>query len=366
MTDLEQYEQLFDENPIEGSSPLRLIIESNDVAALHSYIKKYPDRVFIPTEMIVDSPFCNATADETLDVLRVLLDLVDTNGEQIRPVRPDDYSLLDIACGAAQLNTVKFLLDRSPPLGARYVSDSHGGHALLSAASSLRCDLSYKADLGPDGQKIWLRDETARSEEIIYMLLDRGASILDAVRPYRFPHVEQDEKPTDYIETALGQAVSRASYQLVSRLITEGADVHARQYSWSSDPISDVGEVTALHIACGYWNVQGIKALLDNCGEVSPTDMVSMRDAGGRIPLHWAAQNICFDDYYLPDDEIGSQICDTLELLIQTNPKTINAQGKDGATPLFSAIEGHADCGGTKHFERMVQLLCEKGADARL
>lgn len=364
MADLKKYEQIFDENPIEGSSPLRLIIESNDVAALHSFIKKYPEQVFLPTEMIVDSPFDNATADERLDVLRVLLDLADTNGLQIRPVRPDDYSLLDIACGGAQLNTVKFLLDRSPPLGARYASDPHGGHALLSAASSFRCDLSYKPDLDPDGQKIWLRDEIARSEEIVYMLLDKGARVQDAVRSYGLPHVEQDEKPMHFMETALGQAASRASYQLLSRLIAEGANVHARQYNWSNDPISDVEEVTALHIASGYCNVQGIKALLDNCGELNPADMVSMRDAGGRIPLHWATNNICLDHYYLPDDEIASQICDTLELLIQTNPKTINAQSKDGATPLFSIIEGHADCGGTKHLERIVRLLCEKGADA--
>jgi chitinase len=119
MTDLEKYQRLFDENPTEGSSLLRLIIESNDVAALHSYIKKYPERVFLPTEMIVDSPFSNATADVRLDVLRVLLDLADTNGLQIRPVRLDDFQLLDIACRDAQLNTVKFLLDRSTPLGAR-------------------------------------------------------------------------------------------------------------------------------------------------------------------------------------------------------------------------------------------------------
>jgi ankyrin repeat protein len=122
--------------------------------------------------------------------------------------------------------------------------------------------------------------------------------------------------------------------------------------------------VTALHIASGYWNVQGIKALLDNCGELNPADMVSMRDAAGRIPLHWAANNIYLDNHYLPDDEIASQACDTLKLLIQTNPKTINTQSKDGATPLFSTIEGHADCGGTKHLERLVRLLCEKGADA--
>jgi ankyrin repeat protein len=363
MTDLEKYEQLFDKNPIEGFSVLRLIIESNDVAALRSYIKNYPEQVFLPTEMIVDSAFSYATADERLDVLRVLLDLADTNGLQIRPIRSHDYSLLDIACGNAQLNTVKFLLDRSPPLGARYASDSHGGSALLSAASSFRCSLSSKPDLGPNGQKIWLRDEIARSEEIVYMLLDKGASVQNAVRAYSFSHVEQDENSMNFIETALGHAASRASYQLVSRLIAEGAEVHARQYNWSNDPISDVGEVTALHIASGYGNLQGIKALLDNCDELNPADMVSMRDAGGCIPLHWA-HNICYDNYYLSDDEIASQTCDTLELLIQTNPKTINAQSKDGATSLFSTIQGHADCGGTKHLERIVRLLCEKGADA--
>jgi chitinase len=63
------------------------------------------------------------------------------------------------------------------------------------------------------------------------MLLDKGASVQDAVRSYDFSHVEQDEKPMHFMETTLGQAASRASYQLVSRLIAEGADVHARQYN---------------------------------------------------------------------------------------------------------------------------------------
>jgi chitinase len=151
---------------------------------------------------------------------------------------------------------------------------------------------------------------------------------------------------------------------LISRLIAEGVDIHARQYNCSSDPVFNIGDVTALHIASGYWNVQGIEALLDNCGKVNPADMVTVRDAAGHIPLHWAAHNISLDDYYLNDDGIAAQICYTLELLIQSNPKTINAQGKDGATPLFFAIEGHADCGGAEHLERMVRLLCEKGANA--
>jgi chitinase len=141
------------------------------------------------------------------------------------------------------------------------------------------------------------------------MLLDKGASVQDAVRSYNFSHVEQDEKSIHFIETALGQAASRASYQLISRLIAEGADVHARQYDWDNTHLSDTGEVTALHIASGYWNLQGIKALLDNCGELKPADMVSMRDGGGHIPLHWAANNICYDNYYLPDDEIASDVC---------------------------------------------------------
>ncbi|EED13306.1 conserved hypothetical protein [Talaromyces stipitatus ATCC 10500] len=309
MTDLEKYEQLFDENPMEGSSPLRLIIESNDVATLHSYIKKYPERVFIREAMAYYNPLFVATADDRLDVLRVLLDLADSNGVQLQLDGPWDTSLLDVACEGAQLHTVKFF-------------------ALLSVAYSLRSDLCYSPDPSTGGRKIWLQDEIARSEEILCMLLDRGASVRDAVRSYKFPDVEQDEKPMSLTATALGRAVSRASYKLASRLIAEGADVHARQYGWGGHPVTAVREVTALHVASGYWNVQGIKALLDNCGEVKPADMVSMRDTAGRIPLHWAAENICFDDYYLTDDEIASQICDTLELLIQRIRKRSTSKTK--------------------------------------
>jgi chitinase len=194
MTELERYEQLYDESPIEGSSPLHLIIKDNNVAALRSYIKKYPDRIFLPTERPIDGPLSNAVQYGRLDILRMLLDLADTNGLHISPVRPIDDSLLDIACQLARVDIATFLLDRSPPLGARYASDSHGGRALISAASSLEFRLSYEPDLGSEGLKIWLKDAIARSEEILYMLLDRGASVPDAIRSYELTLVEQDEE----------------------------------------------------------------------------------------------------------------------------------------------------------------------------
>lgn len=62
--------------------------------------------------------------------------------------------------------------------------------------------------------------------------------------------------------TALGSSAAIGSYKLASRLISKGADIHAKQ-SWQEPFSGIVQNVTALHIASGSWNMDFMQALVE-------------------------------------------------------------------------------------------------------
>ncbi|KAJ5722976.1 ankyrin [Penicillium malachiteum] len=139
-------------------------------------------------------------------------------------------------------------------------------------------------------------EKLSEHEEFICFLLDQGCSVPDSNI-----YVEQcaegtknANRPSELKNTVLAAAISHASYKIVSRLIAEGADVHARE-SWSEystygrpDRPRNSKGLTALHIASLFRNVEGIQALMDHCGDKTLVEMCSIEDNNGQIPLHWA------------------------------------------------------------------------------
>lgn len=69
----------------------------------------------------------------------------------------------------------------------------------------------------------YFSERIACGEELMHLLLDRGASARDAIIPRRGGG---DGQP---LHTVLGWAVCRSSYGLVKRLLDEGTDVHRRK-----------------------------------------------------------------------------------------------------------------------------------------
>jgi hypothetical protein len=66
-------------------------------------------------------------------------------------------------------------------------------------------------------------------------------------------------------------------------------------------------DVTALHYGSVYWDVDRARALLDHSGDVETTDMLSVCDNCGRLPLHWAAAGAeRLDEELLPKDSVPS------------------------------------------------------------
>ena len=108
------------------------------------------------------------------------------------------------------------MLYRMQPLHDR---DTFGETPLFSAASGIRRD------------DVSSNENLSKHEDFIYFLLDQGCSVCDS-NIYITQSQEDSQSLNSCPElkrTVLGAAVPNASYKLTSRLIAEGAEVHAWQ-----------------------------------------------------------------------------------------------------------------------------------------
>jgi chitinase len=336
-------------------SLLHHIIADNDVTTLQSYIAKHPRVILFQTELYQYDSLYVAASSGALDALRVLLDYYHANPALTKDLETRPFSMVELACEGAHIDMVKFLLDEDPLRGTVYAKEYHGGRALLCATRSL-------GNLSWDGEDDKLID---KREELINMLLDRGSSVRDANRVYQWEDIDEKHR---VLETALGNAIKHAGYNLLSRLIANGANVHAWQWAGPYHFGDGDQEATALHIGSLSWNLEGVQALLDNRGDTDLAEMVFVRDSRGRLPLHWAAGGLDRESGHVCGVEDSIRSIGILKLLIESNPGTINVQDKKGRTALHYAVDCHMTefwdtC---RCFEETIRFLCEHGADASI
>ncbi|KAE8150988.1 hypothetical protein BDV25DRAFT_129159 [Aspergillus avenaceus] len=338
------------------------IVKRNDVATLQQYIQKNPGLALAYYGSYGEDAFLLAAWHGHIDALRLLLEEYRTNANaETQPLDDRRFVLLHEACRCGQVELVRFLLDSEPPLGTLHAQHPGGETALLAAAD-------FFATLGSDHHDIrsCVDDCLARGEKLMYLLLDRGASVHDSIRS-----TDDCDPPPQPLYTVLSRTAARGSYNLLKRLINEGADVHARVEHFDDSVGCAVfqrsrtlpRDVTALHYASIYWNAEGVKALLDHRGNVDIAEMVSVRDGIGRLPLHWAAAGDGFDSV-IPEKEIVPRIMNIFNLLLTGNPDTINIQDNEQLTALHYAVASHAPSG--RHLHDQIKYLCENGADAGL
>ncbi|KAH6884194.1 ankyrin repeat-containing domain protein [Thelonectria olida] len=340
---------------------LQTIVRQNDVAALEQYLAKAPLAIGSGEEPPkYDDVFSIAAQSGSVDVLRILLERYSVSTTQTTLLQKRGLLLLHVASDCGQPQVVQFLLDNYPAYADIHVRDESGYTAIGSAAS---LDGSGHFDF------VWERESPDRSEQVMDLLLDRGASASDVVlRPRSW-----GERPEIICDTVLTLAARWARPQLIQRLIDGGADAQAKtshaDFSWEDNTENDIGDATAVFTSSLFANVDAIKVLLDCRGPgIDISDMVSCRDSQGRLPLHWAARKLIPDEIRrIPASKLrenAQRIMGTLELLLEANPSTINIQDNKGNTPLHYAAQHYGQLG--KEHNEIFKFLCDRGADASL
>ncbi|GAD93570.1 conserved hypothetical protein [Paecilomyces variotii No. 5] len=347
-------------------SLLNTIVRYNDVAKLAQYLENDARATLGHVEVYYWDPLYIAAESGSIAALDLLLKHYDahlTDANMI-PLEKRQFRLLNVSCLNARVETALFLLDTRPVLASLHArDDSCMGRdncetPLLSAASSF----TY-CPPGVEEDDLAICAKQASAEELMNQLLNRGASARDALTSLL------DKKKIS--DTVLSLAISRASYDLVKRLIAEGADAHARTmhqidlFSRQSGEI--VQDVTPLHLGSLHANFNGIQALFDHRDDkATVAEMVLTSDSTGRLPLHWAARGAHGPEYHymLPQNEIDTHTVTTIKLLLTIDQDTINARDRKGYNALWYAVSSFRE-GSDPHLN-IPKTLLEYGAEGNM
>ncbi|KAJ5766584.1 uncharacterized protein N7511_004200 [Penicillium nucicola] len=277
------------------------IVRQDDVASLLLYNDSPNTTVFWKSyATYYYHPLINAAECGSFNVLKTLLEIYladSTLPEPINAYHARVYSsLINDACAAADRELMLWLLHQDPPLGTLHDRSVDGETPLFSAASGL------------------------------------GAKDVDVAGTIASRHKKRDQL-------------------MVSRLIAEGADIYARQKWSNNNGVRLSGDqVTVLHIAAHFWNLEGMKVLADNLGQAGFAAMSSMTDDAGRLPLHWALSGYSDKRMEMDDwddqEEITDHIIRTIEMLLESNPDAIGIRDHEGANVFHYAVTCNSSLAG--------------------
>ncbi|KAH8696384.1 ankyrin repeat-containing domain protein [Talaromyces proteolyticus] len=339
------------------------IVRYNDVAKLAQYLDINARATLGQVEVHHWDPFYVAAESGSTEALDLLLKHYNAhlNDTDMIPFEKRQFRLLNVACLNARVETALFLLDTQSALASLHARDNSmyrkdGDTPLLSAADSfthLPRGLEQDDDLAVHAHQ-------ARAEELMSQLLNRGASAQDVMMC-----IVNKQQISD---TVLSRAISRASYGLIKRLITEGADPHVKivqPADFGQD--EQVHGVTPLHLGSLHANIDGVQALFDHRGDKATVmEMVLSSDSGGRLPLHWAARGAHSPEYcyMLPRNDIVTHAVNTINLLLSINQDTINAQDHEGYNALWYAV--YSFRGRINQHLDILKTLFRYGADGNI
>lgn len=361
------------------------IIKQNDISLLRRFIASCsPEDVIAPGTTYLEDTLFNAASYGSPEALCILLGVYTAAPEIVKKLNPKFRLLLD-ACGAANIDVVRFILDSHDdpenllPLGSvdlHQRDDDSGDTPILAAAGSLIYhDLDEDADEVEDEEGLdrneWIRNRITRSHQLINFLLDRGCSATDVSPPlpndlYPWGNQVQD--------SVIGLAVSTGTGPLIQRLVDSGADIylkhqhlhHPRVPLQSSTTDARTHDVTTLHLASFFHNSDAVKVLLNHQNHKANgnPDLTSSCDSDGRLPLHWAASGSAESNCRFLDKQL--KITETFQLLLDHNSTGIDLIDKTGSTPLHYAARSHVRCGCTQHADLAIRILLEYKADPRI
>jgi ankyrin repeat protein len=335
---------------------LDAILRNNDVDALIQYVTRYPE-ITKPAAGYRGDIFYLATARGGVDVLRALLQYYASNANTMQPPNERGFLFLNIACKYCRVDTVRLLLEDYPEYTDIHGRAERGESAILAAAQWSGFNID---------------NEASHRDEIMHMLLDKGASAEDFSQWLHFP-TEVTIELGQPIENVLTLAVPWASPGLIRRLIDKGADPNEKTYTYSTNDRAVTEKkvvtsgVTALFVASIYWNVEVVEILLRHhkSGD-DAAELVSRCDSYGRLPLHWAAggSKEGFHPNLIQNPNFNKRVINTLKLLVESNPTTVNARDHDGETPLHYATHSFGRL--TIPYKGVFQYFLDNDADASI
>ncbi|KAJ5425052.1 hypothetical protein N7465_000122 [Penicillium sp. CMV-2018d] len=349
------------------------IIKQNNISLLRQFITSCsPDDVIAPGTAYLDDTLFSAASYGSPEALCILLGVYTAAPEIVKKFNPNFRLLLD-ACGAANIDIVRFILDshddpENPlPLGSvdLHQRDDFGDTPILTAARSLIYpdeDANEMEDEVLD-RKEWIWNRITRSHQLINLLLDRGCSSTDV-------------NPPLLMISPLGELRFKivGTGPLIQRLVDSGADIYLK-HQYLHDPRVPLQSnttntraynVTTLHLASLFYNSDAVKLLLNHQNHKANgnPDLTSSCDSEGRFPLHWAASGSAESDCRILYKQL--KIRETLRLLLDHDSTGINHIDKTGSTPLHYAASSHARCGYTQYAELAIRNLLEYKADPRI
>ncbi|KAK7928256.1 hypothetical protein PG985_005254 [Apiospora marii] len=361
-----------------GNEIYQLIKEDN-VVGVREHLTAHPD---IKTWILVrpDGRIHNAAIQFAASVgsLGVLQILMAAAGET------DWAPSLYRACRNGQVEAARWILDNRIDAAAESLS-SAGPHGSL-LLNTLESFPPHLLEVCPEAKTpghLW----HARREEVVHLLLDRGANIHDKrcysnkrfndnvelLNPgwdlgsdytdqealdillardgnnqdfngewgdpsWEMPRQSMElEEPTStevllepmepIVDTALTLALSFASGDLISRLIEGGCDIYK--------------DVTPLHLACHYKNIAGVRSLLQAGGSKAKS-MIAARDSNGMTPFHWATLGTALyypqgDVWEARDITTSDKMKACLELILACDSSQLDVQDRWGRTALHYA-----------------------------
>jgi hypothetical protein len=151
------------------------IVIANDVVNLHRYVEDCGPPLFGDPVEREDDYFFMATVNGSIDTLRVLAEIYQSDHRQKEPLRSRlkrrNIRLLNLACANPQFKTAEYLMNCGPPLGEMSNERGYANAplpAVLAASRFIKEAPAWRSAPAVSQGTI---------EDFLYSLLDRGASV---------------------------------------------------------------------------------------------------------------------------------------------------------------------------------------------
>ncbi|KAF4995621.1 hypothetical protein FGRMN_5012 [Fusarium graminum] len=166
-----------------------------------------------------------------------------------------------------------------------------------------------------------------------------------------------------YLNTLRMLLATWAGPHLIKKIIDSGVDIHGKVVKGHCMDDGPEIRVSALYSACTNAIIDAVETLIECRGlNVDAGEMVRSQDSRGCVALHWATTLSEMEDSHGLELNIVN-ITGIVELSLEVDPSTTNAQDHQGNTPLHHASRKLSQ---NKNCTAIFETLFRRGADGTL